>query len=459
PPGPAPLPVFGNLWLLNFKLRRETLAQLTNIYGNIYTVWLGQSPVVVLNGYKAVKDGLVTHSEELSGRPLTPFYADMMGEKGIFLTSGHTWKQQRRFGMTVIRSLGLGKNSLEHQIQMEASHLVDNFANTKGKPFDPCTFIVHAVANVICAVVFGHRFSSKDESFSKLIKAVHSVIYFQATVWGRMYDAFPWLMQYFPGPHQEVFAHSHFMHSLVRDEVQIHGTHNTGDPRDLIDFYLAQIAKTKDDPTSTFNTDNMVQTVVDLLLGGTETTSTTLLWALLYMMKFPEIQAKVQREIEAVLEPSQLISYEDRKKLPYTNAVIHETLRYSNITSVGVPRQCVRNTTLLGFPIKQGTLVLPNLHSVVYDSEHWETPWKFNPDHFLDLDGNFVNKEAFLPFSAGHRVCLGEQMARVELFIFFTNLLRAFTFQIPKGVKEINLEYILGAILQPHPYQLCAIPR
>uniref|UniRef100_A0A8C7EBZ2 Cytochrome P450 2J2-like n=1 Tax=Nothoprocta perdicaria TaxID=30464 RepID=A0A8C7EBZ2_NOTPE len=295
PPGPAPLPVFGNLWLLNFKLRRETL--LTNTYGNIYTVWLGQSPVVVLNGYKAVKDGLVTHSEELSGRPLTPFYADMMG---IFLTSGHTWKQQRRFGMTVIRSLGLGKNSLEHQIQMEASHLVDNFANTK---------------------------------------------------------------------------------------------------------------------------------------------------------------AKVQREIEAVLEPSQLISYEDRKKLPYTNAVIHETLRYSNITSVGVPRQCVRNTTLLGFPIKQGTLVLPNLHSVVYDSEHWEAPWKFNPDHFLDLDGNFVNKEAFLPFSAGHRVCLGEQMARVELFIFFTSLLRAFTFQIPEGVKEINLEYILGAILQPHAYKLCAIPR
>lgn len=62
---------------------------------------------------------------------------------------------------------------------------------------------------------------------------------------------------------------------------------------------------------------------------------------------------KVQREIEAVLEPSHLISYEDRKKLPYTNAVIHEALRYSNITSVGVPRQCVKDTTLLGFHIKK----------------------------------------------------------------------------------------------------------
>ncbi|NXA51129.1 CP2J2 protein, partial [Nothocercus julius] len=454
PPGPIPLPVFGNLWLLNFKLRRETLAELTNIYGNIYTVWLGQSPVVVLNGYKAVKDGLVTHSEELSGRPLTPFYADMMGEKGIFLTSGHTWKQQRRFGMTIIRSLGIGKNNLEHQIQMEACHLVDNFANSKGK-FTKRKRL-GAFSEVKLVYCSDPTQLSGNQNWLLNLK---ELMFFPFCSKSQMYDAFPWLMQYFPGPHQEVFAYSHFMHNLVRDEVRIHETHNTGDLRDLIDFYLAQIAKTKDDPTSTFNTDNMVQTVVDLLLGGTETTSTTLLWALLYMVKFPEIQERVHREIEAVLEPSQLISYEDRKKLPYTNAVIHETLRYSNITSVGVPRQCVRNTTLLGFPIKKGTLVLPNLHSVVYDSEHWETPWKFNPDHFLDLDGNFVNKEAFLPFSAGHRVCLGEQMARVELFIFFTNLLRAFTFQIPEGVKEMDLEYILGAILQPHPYKLCAIPR
>uniref|UniRef100_A0A8D2PZ10 CP2J2 protein n=1 Tax=Zosterops lateralis melanops TaxID=1220523 RepID=A0A8D2PZ10_ZOSLA len=432
-------------WFIVTNFLLSTL-QLTHIYGNIYTLWMGQTPLVVLNGYKAVKDGIVTHSEEVSGRPLTPFYRDMMG---IFLTNGHTWKQQRRFGMTIIRSLALGKNNLEHQIQTEAHHLVDIFANTKGKAFDPHTSIVHAIANIICAVVFGHRFSSEDESFSKLIKN-WDLTFFAFCLTPQLYDAFPWLMHHLPGPHQEVFAYNDFMHRLVMKEVQAHERQNTGDPQDLIDFYLAQIMK--DDPTSTFNKENMVQTVVDLLLGGTETTSTTLLWALLYMVQYPEIQ-------EAALEPSHVISYEDRKRLPYTNAVIHEALRYSNVTSVGVPRQCLRSTTLLGFHIKKGTLVLPNLHSVVYDTEHWATPWKFNPDHFLDLDGNFVNKEAFLPFSAGHRVCLGEQMARVELFIFFTNLLRAFTFQLPEGVKEINLEYILGAILQPHPYKLCAIPR
>ncbi|NXW01250.1 CP2J2 protein, partial [Fregetta grallaria] len=423
--------------------------QLTNIYGNIYTLWMGQTPMVVLNGYKAVKDGIVTHSEEVSGRPLTPFYRDMMGEKGIFLTSGHTWKQQRRFGMTILRSLALGKNNLEHQIQTEACYLVDTFANIKGK------FTRRITLRAFSEIYDFTELSAKQNWFLNL----KEFMFLPFCLKSQMYDAFPWLMHHLPGPHQKVFAYNDFMHNLVMKEVRTHERQNAADPQDLIDFYLAQITKTKDDPTSTFNKDNMVQTVVDLLLGGTETTSTTLLWALLYMVQYPEIQEKVQREIEAVLEPSHLISYEDRKKLPYTNAVIHEALRYSNITSVGVPRQCVRNTTLLGFHIEKGTLVLPNLHSVVYDPEHWATPWKFNPNHFLDLDGNFVNKEAFLPFSAGHRVCLGEQMARVELFIFFTNLLRAFTFQLPEGVNEINLEYILGAILQPHPYKLCAIPH
>uniref|UniRef100_A0A8C3MIV5 Uncharacterized protein n=1 Tax=Geospiza parvula TaxID=87175 RepID=A0A8C3MIV5_GEOPR len=433
PPGPVPLPIIGNLWLLDFKLRRETLSELTNIYGNIYTLWMGQTPLVVLNGYKAVKDGIVTHSEEVSGRPLTPFYRDMMGEKGIFLTNGHTWKQQRRFGMTIIRSLALGKNNLEHQIQREASHLVDIFTNTEGK-FTRTTTLRHLIS-LTCVCCLPSQFGCSRVVVTSQLSGNQKwhLTLFAFCLTPQLYDAFPWLMHHLPGPHQEVFAYNHFMHRLVMEEVEAHERQNTGDPQDLIDFYLAQITKTKDDPSSTFNKENMVQTVVDLLLGGTETTSTTLLWALLYMVQYPEIQEKVQREIEAVLEPSHVISYEDRKQLPYTNAVIHEALRYSNVTSVGKSKE--------------------------YKISHWETPWKFNPDHFLDLDGNFVNKEAFLPFSAGHRVCLGERMARVELFIFFANLLRAFTFQLPEGVKEINLEYILGAILQPQPYKLCAIPR
>ncbi|XP_057593682.1 cytochrome P450 2K6-like [Hippopotamus amphibius kiboko] len=107
----------------------------------------------------------------------------------------------------------------------------------------------------------------------------------------------------------------------------------------------------------------------------------------------------------------------------------------------------------------QGTAILPNLASVLYDPEYWETPEPFNPGHILDKDGNFLAKEAFLPFSAGQRVCLGDQLARMELFLMFTTLLRTFWFQLPEGSPGLRLEYISGGTRQPQPQKICAVPR
>ncbi|NXR98955.1 CP2J2 protein, partial [Oxylabes madagascariensis] len=275
----------------------------------------------------------------------------------------------------------------------------------------------------------------------------------------QLYEIFPWLMSRLPGPHRKAFACYDVLSNFTRREIQMHTERGTPEElQDFIDFYLDHIEKVNE-PRSTYNEDNMVYSINDLFLGGSETSSTTLNWGLLYMVTNPDIQEKVQKELDAVLGPSKLICYEDRRELPYTNAVIHEIQRFSNIISVGMPRLCVRNTTLLGFPLKKGTIVLPNIASSLYDPEQWETPRQFNPGHFLDKDGNFVAQEAFLPFSIGQRVCLGEHLARTELFIFFASLLRAFTFRLPEGVTKINTEPILGGTLQPHPYRVCAIPR
>ncbi|KAK5612883.1 hypothetical protein CRENBAI_005035, partial [Crenichthys baileyi] len=101
----------------------------------------------------------------------------------------------------------------------------------------------------------------------------------------------------------------------------------------------------------------------------------------------------------------------------------------------------------------QGTLIIPTLHSVLHDESMWETPQSFNPEHFLDQDGQFRKRDAFMPFSTGKRVCLGEQLARMELFLFFTSLLQRFTFSAPAG-KQPSLEFRLGGIRSPKPYHL-----
>uniref|UniRef100_A0A8D2PR25 Cytochrome P450 2J6 n=1 Tax=Zosterops lateralis melanops TaxID=1220523 RepID=A0A8D2PR25_ZOSLA len=430
PPGPIPFPIIGSVWWINFRLAKT--------YGNICTLWMGHRPMVVLYGFQAVKNGLTNNSEDVSGRLQTFIFNKMADGKGILVSNGLIWKQQRHFGIGTLRKLGMGNKGMERGIQTEARFLVEFFRD-KEEAVDPSFPIVHAVSNVICAVVFGHRFSLEDKTFRQLIEAFNSIVAF-----GNSH--FYYLL---PGPAQKARFSRDFVRSFVRQEIKRHREKGRIDePEDFIDFYLKQIEK-----------DNMVQSVFDLFLGGSETTATTLRWALLFMLVYPDIQDKVQKELDAVLSPSHLICYEDRKQLPYTNAVVHEILRFSSIILITLPREAVKDTTVLGYHIPKGTLIMVNIDSTLFDPAYWETPHQFNPGHFLDKAGNFVTREAFLAFSAGHRVCLGETMAKMELFIIFCSLLQKFKFTVPEGVKEINTDIIFGSTMKPHPYKLCAVLR
>uniref|UniRef100_R4GA95 Cytochrome P450 family 2 subfamily J member 2 n=1 Tax=Anolis carolinensis TaxID=28377 RepID=R4GA95_ANOCA len=459
PPGPLPLPFIGSLWRTGFGYREDTLIKLAKQYGNIYTLWMANLPVVVLSGFHAVKEGLVNHLEELSDRPLTPFFRVIGREMGVALSNGHTWKQQRRFGLHSLRKLGLGKKNMESQIEAEAQQLVEIFAREKGQPFDPSMAITNSISNMICAVTFGQRFSLEDENFKKLIEALDLGVMAIGSFSHALYEVMPWLMKKLPGLHRKAFYASNMIFSLAKTKIEKHKEDNScHDPQDFIDFYLLQMEKSKNDPDSTYDEENLAQYIQDLFITGTETTATALKWAILLLTNYPDIQDKVYKEIEDVLVSSS-ICYQDLKKLPYTNAVFHEIQRSKYILLVGFPRQSTKDMNLRGFHIPKGTIVIPDVRSVLFDPEQWETPEEFNPNHFLDKEGNFVAREEFLPFGAGARVCLGEHLARIEYFLFLTNLLRTFRFQLPEGVKELNQSPIIGITTPPRPYQVCAVPR
>ncbi|KAK4813738.1 hypothetical protein QYF61_023674 [Mycteria americana] len=156
----------------------------------------------------------------------------------------------------------------------------------------------------------------------------------------------------------------------------------------------------KNKKDSLFHDDNLIASILDLVMAGTETIATTLQWAILLMMKYPEIQKKVQEEIGRTVKAGSWATYEDRKNMPFTNAVLHEVQRFITLLP-HVPRCTAVDTHFRGYFLPKGIIVIPSLTSVLLDKTQWETPHQFNPNHFLDAEGNFVKREAFLPFSTG----------------------------------------------------------
>ncbi|XP_053164653.1 cytochrome P450 2J5-like [Hemicordylus capensis] len=430
PYGPLPLPLIGDMWQIGIRLYQDTL----------------------------IKQQPKQHGNK---RLVTPFLNAVTKEDDLVYSNGDIWKQQRLIGQMTMKKLGSEKKGIEHQIEEEARQLVETFARVKSKPLDPLLPITTSVCNVICAMAFGHRFSVKDEEFQKLIEAIDVALKCGGSFVYALYEMFPRLMKYLPGPHKKALSSREMVLSFAKRETEKHKKHRTQHgPLDFIDFYLSQMkAKSKGDPNTMYNDQNLAQCVLDLFISGTESTATTLQWGLLLMATYPDIQGKVQNEMEDVLGSTHSIHYQDWKKLSYTSAVIHEIQRAKYAFLFKIISCCAKDVNVFGFLIPKGTFLNPDLHSFLLDPKRWETPEKFNPNHFLNKDGHFVAMEELLLFSAGDHECLEEQVTQIELFIFFTSLLRAFTFQLPEREKEFKEEPAIGLTTYPHSYQLCAIPR
>nr|XP_010986864.2 cytochrome P450 2J2-like isoform X1 [Camelus dromedarius] len=458
PPGPLRLPFVGHLLHLDFENVHLSLQRFVKKYGNVFRLEVGDFSSVVITGLPLIKEAFVHQGQNFANRPVTPFIERVFKNKGLIMSNGQVWKEQRRFALMTLRNFGLGKKSLEECIQEEARYLTQAVGEVAGQPFDPNIKIKNAVSNIICSITFGERFDYQNDQFQELLRLMDEITLLQESVSCQLYDIFPWIMNFLPGSHQRVFRNWEKLKMFVAQVIENHKRDwNPAEARDFIDAYLQETEKHKGNATSSFDEENLIYITLDLFFAGTETTSTTLCWGLLYMALYPDIQEKVQAEIDRVIGQWQQPSTAARESMPYTNAVIHEVQRMGNIVPLNVPREVMVDTTLAGYHLPKGTVVLTNLTALHRDPAEWATPDTFNPEHFLE-NGQFKKREAFLPFSVGKRVCLGEQLARSELFIFFTYLVQKFTFRPPDNEK-LSLKFKTGLSLSPVTYRICAAPR
>ncbi|XP_072346063.1 cytochrome P450 2C20-like isoform X1 [Scyliorhinus torazame] len=461
PPGPPALPLLGNIFQMDMKAPHKSLIKLSEQYGPLYTVWFGRFPAVVLCGFETMKEGLIERGYDFSGRYLLPAFKKVSNGYGVAFSNGERWKQLRRFSLSTLRNFGMGKRSIEERIQEEATLLVTAIRNKKEMPFNLDTPVRCAVSNIICSIVLGERFEYEDETFLTLMENIAVISNGLSSPSVQLYNNFPKIMDFLPGPHKRMFKNTADLKHFLNKKIQSHKeTFQKEFPRDYIDSFLINMEEEKHNPDSEFVDENLLMSVLNLFMAGTETSSTTLRWAIQILVKYPQIQEKIYEEICEVIGSSRRPAIADRVKMPYTDAVIHEVQRVIDIAPMSIPHMTMSDIEFRGYLIPQGTFVIPLLSSVLKATSQWETPDSFNPNHFLDENGNFKKSDSFVAFSAGKRMCLGESLARMELFLFLTTLLQSFVFNSVIDHKDIDISPATSGILvQPRMYKFWAISR
>ncbi|XP_025912736.1 cytochrome P450 2F3-like isoform X2 [Apteryx rowi] len=402
PPGPMPLPFLGNLLQVEVRELIGSLRKLSGTYGPIFTVHLGSRPCVVLSGYRVLKEALVDRAEEFSGRGDFPAVQQWSRGNGIVYGTGERWRQLRRFAIGTFKNFGMGKRSMEERVREEAQHLLQHLRQTRGEPFDPTFLLSCAGSNIICTLVFGERFEYTDRRFLSLMGLINTNWKLMSSTWG-----------------QE-----------------------------------------KHNPDTHFTEDTLSKTTVNLFFAGTETVSSTMKYGLRILLRHPEVEARLHEEIDRVIGRHRSPRMEDRSRMPYTDAVIHEIQRFADIVPMGVPHTATRDVQLRGYTIPKDMNVIPLLCTSQFDPSQFANPEAFDPGHFLDEAGRFKRNEAFMAFSAGKRVCLGEGLAMMELFIFLTSILQHFQLRAEGNPADIDItpeSSGLGNI--PRPYRLALVSR
>uniref|UniRef100_H2Y8M6 Uncharacterized protein n=1 Tax=Ciona savignyi TaxID=51511 RepID=H2Y8M6_CIOSA len=463
PPGPKGYPVLGVLpYLMKFPERK--MAEWSSQHGSIIMVKIGLTDVVVLGSSSAAHAAFVKNTH-LSDRPQDGLEIFAGGKGLLFINASDFHTEQRRFCLSALREFGMGKKTLEPKILDCAAMLCDHIISVCGNydstgPIQIEELVYITMSSVISHLVFGHDTLQENDDLRRLLLR---------TVEPNKFNALAGVLMFIPSlknippfsiTTSRAVQFREGLHHHIRIEIDRHrASRDPNQPRDLIDNVITFLcSKSRRKNVGSFTEEQLVPLVRDLFMAGTDTSSTTITWAILFLASFPDVQGRIHEEIDTIIEYNQRpsISFED--KMPYVRAVLQETFRLRPPLPLSVPHVAHCNTSLMGYRIPKGAIILTNTWGIQNNPKLWPEPEKFKPERHIDEFGKFIKSPDVIPFNIGTRHCLGQQLAKMELFITLTSLCQRFRFTLPLG-ETPDLTGESTFILRPFPFHVIATKR
>ncbi|KIH57497.1 unspecific monooxygenase [Ancylostoma duodenale] len=463
PPGPTPWPIVGNVLQLPMDDLDKRVLELRKQYGSVFTLWIPY-PTVFIAEHEALKRTVVRDGDAYAGRPSVYLMQLLFGGNyGLSFEENDWYRSQRRFTLHTLRNLGVGKPIIKDTITMLSNRTVDLLRNTNGAAIELKPYLTNAVGNVISQLTFGFIRSPDDNELNRFQSLVAEVMEHFNEPMMQLLDVCPFLRHFDPifGFGLKTTIHGNdaileFIHKQLDDHKK--AINYDQEPMNYVDAFLHEIHKREiEGIKDEFTEKQCVAAIYDLFVAGLETIVITLRFSFLFLLNYPEIQKRIHREIDDNKGTERDITMDDQKILPYTCAFLQEVYRVGYVANLNLLRVTLEDVNCEGYKLRKGTKVIPQFPCVHMDESIYPRPELLIPERHLK-DGQFVRDEHVTGFSVGKRSCLGESLARMEVFMFFTSLMQKFRFE-PEGPYPPEVKMQRSALRAPAPFKIRAIDR
>ncbi|KAL6728948.1 hypothetical protein Aduo_000049 [Ancylostoma duodenale] len=463
PRGPTPWPIVGNVLQMPMVGIDKRMMEFKRKYGDVFTLWLPY-PTVVISGHEALKRTVIRDGEVYAGRPDTYVMVLLVqGNFGLMFEENEWYRSQRRFTLHTLKNLGVGKDTIKDTITMLSHRTVDLLRKTNGEAIEIKPYLTNAVGNVINQLAFGFVRPHEDKEIIRFQFLLNEVFEHFNEPKMLLLDACPFLRHFdrLLGFGIDTTLHGNdaileFIQKQFDDHKKV--INYDQEPTNYLDAYLHELhRREKEGIQDEFTEKQCVVAIYDLYSAGLETIVITLRFCFLYILNYPHIQQKIHREIDDAIGRERDITMDDQRILPYTCAFLQEVYRVGYVLYVNFLRITMENVNCEGYKLRQGTRVIPQYQSVHMDESIYPRAELIIPERHLK-DGQFVKDDRITGFSIGKRACLGENLARMEVFMFFTSLMQKFHFE-SETLCPPEIKLLTSTLRAPLPYKIRAIDR